>query len=609
MKKNILFVLIICLLLSISAVFADDFTDVMQAGVLRFGHHMDYAPFVYTDQNGSMTGIDVAMMEEVARRMGVSLQTVPLAWDGIIDALNFGQADVIGGGLSRTDERAGQIDFTRTYLTGQAVFICLNGYYKPDQITLHNFYQAKIGVEKGSNFEKWIHTYLVKPGFVQQNDVYAYGSISDVMKALNNAAVNLVILDQDLYESLYKDTGKYKIFYDGFQTEEYAYGLRTGSTITPVINSYLTAMINDGTAQAIANRFFSSDLNESQISRPQNTQPAAVSTAAAVPTASASGSCYNGMAFVADVSVTDGKSLNPGETFRKTWQIKNSGTCVWTKNYRIEPVSGTNMGNSGFQFPLDVQPGGVVEIYADMIAPSAPGTYTANWQMRSPQGAYFGDNLLVNISVNGDSQQDGQTRVIPVINYFYADSYEGTMGDGTTVYWSVDKAGGIDIYVDGSHLERRTEASGSAPVNAAIQSPGVHEIKLIAHSVTDDATETIWYSMKGDNNDGQQQVIPEIDYFYADPDSGFSGDATVVYWSASNAIGVTIYVDGYNIIDGPAEGSYQLQAPIQGEGLHEIKLVAHSLTDDDYDTTYFTMFYDPSYGGGFEEGDYYDSEN
>lgn len=516
MKKCFLILIMFVFLMSISMVYADDLSEITQSGVLRFGHHLDYAPFVYEDSNGVTTGIDIALMEEVARRMGVRLQSIPLAWDGITDSLQLGQSDVIGGGLSRTDERAEKIDFTRTYFTGQAVFICLDAYYKPEQITLHNFYQAKIGVEKGSNFEQWIRTYLVKPGYVHQSDVYAYGNISDLMRALNNAAVNLIILDQDLYESLYKGTEKYKIFYEGFQTEEYAYGLRKGSTLTPVINSHLSDMIKDGTAQAIVNRFFSSDLPEAQLIRPQAAQPAAApempAAAPAVPTAvsavaPAPGACINGMAFVADVSVTDGQAFNPGETFRKTWRIKNNGTCAWTKDYRFELVSGTNMGTNGFQFPIEVQPGGIIEIYADLIAPATPGSYKGNWQMRSPQGESFGQIIWVDIRVNGDSpaipQDDGQTRTIPV-----------------------------------------------------------------------------------------------IDYFYADPDFGFSGDSTTIYWSASNAAGVTIYVDGYLIENGFASGSYQLQAPIQGEGEHEIELVAHSVTDDVYASIWFTMYKDPSYGGG-----------
>ena len=91
-------------------------------------------------------------------------------------------------------------------------------------------------------------------------------------------------------------------------------------------------------------------------------------------------------------------------------------------------------------------------------------------------------------------------------------------------------------------------------------------------------------------NDGQTQVIPQIDYFYADSYSGYSGDGTTVYWSTTNAGGVTLSVDGYDLGNNSTSGSYQLQAPLQGAGTHTITLTAHSVTDSTSSSITYTMY-------------------
>ena len=52
MKKNLLWIILIVLLLAVSAVSADDLTEVKEAGVLRFGAPLEYIPFVFEDEAG-----------------------------------------------------------------------------------------------------------------------------------------------------------------------------------------------------------------------------------------------------------------------------------------------------------------------------------------------------------------------------------------------------------------------------------------------------------------------------------------------------------------------------------------------------------------------------
>ena len=189
MKKIFLSIITVFILLTISAVSADDLADVKQAGILRFGAPLEYIPFVFEDENGNTSGMDIALMEEVCRRMGVRLQKTSFARDGIIDALNLGQIDVLGGGMSKTDSRAQRIDFTRTYYNGEAQVIALASLPKPQIVNLDSFRGMKIGVVKGSIGEKLYEAKI----YLLSADLFAWTIIIIILSVLMEKAFLLLL--------------------------------------------------------------------------------------------------------------------------------------------------------------------------------------------------------------------------------------------------------------------------------------------------------------------------------------------------------------------------------------------------------------------------------
>ncbi len=599
MKKIIAFVMILIFILSFAAVHADDLADVQKAGVLRFGVPPEYIPFIVFGDDGSQTGIDIALMEEIGRRMGVQIKVVNLAFDGIIDSLNIGQVDVIGGAISKTEERMKLIDFTRVYYSGDAQFIGLSSLSKPASVDLSSFRDMKIGVQKGTSFDQWVKTNLVGGGYVSPWNVYTYSSAADQVKALDRKDVDLILLDQDVYESLYRDTGKYQIFYDGFAKENYAFGLRKDSSLTAVVNGHLTDMLKDGTAQTIANRYFSMNYKEAETTIARPSQIATPTPNAApvvvVPTQSPAASCINGMTFVSDVTITDGHQVYQGESFRKTWRVKNSGTCTWTNDYSFVYVSGDQMSGRNIYVPTTVAPGQTVDLSVDLIAPYADGTYRGYWQMRSQQGSNFGETIWVKVRV-GNSQPvqptarpDGQYYAPINIKYFYPDYYAGNAGDCVRTYWAAEGASIVEVTVDGVSLYKGDVVNpGSLKLCGPMTENGTHDVVLHAFNVTADAYSSFQYTAEGQNGNDR----PEINYFYAASDQGHMGDTTTVYWSvSSNTSVVYIYVDETLIEESYDKvGEAPVQATIQRVGKHKIKLIARNVIDDVSATITYTMY-------------------
>lgn len=124
-------------------------------------------------------------------------------------------------------------------------------------------------------------------------------------------------------------------------------------------------------------------------------------TQSVLPTIASGGSTCNNSTYVADVTIPDGTIMKPGEDFKKTWSIQNSGTCAWTEGYVFAFASGDEM--DGYDLPIaknqSVAPGQIVEMTINMTAHVAEGTYIGYWRMRDPQGNYFGATLYYKIKV------------------------------------------------------------------------------------------------------------------------------------------------------------------------------------------------------------------
>ena len=122
--------------------------------------------------------------------------------------------------------------------------------------------------------------------------------------------------------------------------------------------------------------------------------------------------------FVDDVTVPDGTTFTPGETFTKTWRIKNNGSCTWTTSYRMVFDSGVSLGApASFNLPASVPPEGVVDVSVQMKAPETEGEYTTYWKMQNASGITFGfgesreKTIWVKIKVARAAQPFAVTRV------------------------------------------------------------------------------------------------------------------------------------------------------------------------------------------------------
>ena len=105
-------------------------------------------------------------------------------------------------------------------------------------------------------------------------------------------------------------------------------------------------------------------------------------------------------------TIEDGTEFETGESFTKTWRLKNTGTCTWNTGYKLVFVEGDKMGGPGSQNLTQlVAPGEQVDITVDLEAPGSAGTYKGTWQVQDDDGQAFVYNIWVEIEAVEPSEE------------------------------------------------------------------------------------------------------------------------------------------------------------------------------------------------------------
>jgi hypothetical protein len=120
----------------------------------------------------------------------------------------------------------------------------------------------------------------------------------------------------------------------------------------------------------------------------------------ATPTRAATVSSCDNSLFVSDVTIPDNTVMTPGQSFTKTWSIKNAGTCNWTTSYKVAFLSGESMGSTATAITSAVNANHADNISIKLVAPITKGTYTGYFIMQNAAGKSFGASFYVTIVVS-----------------------------------------------------------------------------------------------------------------------------------------------------------------------------------------------------------------
>ena len=90
----------------------------------------DYAPYEFyaldEEGNPSLAGFDMALAKYIADYLGLTLEVIPMDFNGIVGEMAAGTADLAIAGLSPDPDREDSMDFSDMYYEGKQAFITTN---------------------------------------------------------------------------------------------------------------------------------------------------------------------------------------------------------------------------------------------------------------------------------------------------------------------------------------------------------------------------------------------------------------------------------------------------------------------------------------------------
>ena len=232
---------------------ADDTTaagDDEAAKVLKMGTNAAFPPYEYKEGD-AFVGIDVEIATAIAAELGMTLEIVDMEFDSIITSVQQGEVDFGMAGMTITDERLLEVNFTSSYATGVQSVIVAEG---SDIATIDDLAGKKIGVQLGTTGD------IYATGDYGADFVTAYGKGADAVIALKGGDVDAVIIDNEPAKAFVAENEGLKILDTDYAIEDYAIAVKKENTdLLDKINAALETLTSNGTIDSIISKYIKAE--------------------------------------------------------------------------------------------------------------------------------------------------------------------------------------------------------------------------------------------------------------------------------------------------------------------------------------------------------------
>ncbi len=233
--------------------FADGRTldEITADGKIIMATNAEFEPFEYKD-NDTIVGIDADIAAEIASALGVELEISDIAFESTIPALQAGKADFIAAGMTVTEDRKKNVDFTDPYFNAsQAILVA-----KDSEIAKPEDLEGKtVGVQTGTTGDMYC-TNEDGTSEVKVGEVKRYEKGMDAASDLMAGRIDAVVIDNFVAQQLAeKNPDKIVKLDDALTEEEYAIALPKDSELTAKFNEILKDLTDSGKLDEIESKY------------------------------------------------------------------------------------------------------------------------------------------------------------------------------------------------------------------------------------------------------------------------------------------------------------------------------------------------------------------
>ena len=257
MKKIISLVMVLVMATAVFSACGSKSSDSKSGGDGKQGLSMatnaEFPPYEYVEGE-DVVGIDVDIAQAIADKLGMELKVDNMNFDSIIPAITSGKDAIGAAGMTVTDERKKNVDFTDSYATGVQVVIVR----EDSKITDVKDLTTKgadntIGVQLGTTGDIYCTSDIQDKGF---GKVQQFNKGADAVQALVSGKIDCVVIDNQPAKEFVKANKGLKILDTEYVTEDYAIAVAKDNTeLKDKINGALNELKAEGTIQKILDKY------------------------------------------------------------------------------------------------------------------------------------------------------------------------------------------------------------------------------------------------------------------------------------------------------------------------------------------------------------------
>lgn len=263
MKKSVKLLLVLSLLL-ITLLAACGTSEDNKAGsgdsegkeILVMGTSADYPPYEYIDtaKGEEIIGFDVDIANYIADQLGFELQIKDMDFGGLVPALTNERVDFVLAGMTPTEERLENVDFSEIYYVAQQMIVTKEG----NEITsLEDLKGKKLGVQLGSIQVDLANDIAEEVGDVE---VLERNKITDLIQELKANRIDAAVIEDKVAEghlNANSDLTAFVIVEEGEAGSAIAFP--KGSELKDQFNEVLQEMFDNGKMEELIEKWFRSE--------------------------------------------------------------------------------------------------------------------------------------------------------------------------------------------------------------------------------------------------------------------------------------------------------------------------------------------------------------
>ncbi len=215
-----------------------------------------FPPYEFYDDNNEIVGIDMEIMQLICDKLGYEMKIEDMEFDTIIAAVQSGKAQVGAAGMTVTEDRLLEVNFSDTYAKSKQVIIVPEGseITGPDDLN-----GKKVGVQLGTTGDLYV-TWDIEDGVYEGTTVEQYQNGITAVQALNTGKIDAVVIDVEPAKVFVSQNEGLQILEAEYIEEEYAYAVAKDNTkLLDEINTVLAEIKANGELQAIIDKYIAAE--------------------------------------------------------------------------------------------------------------------------------------------------------------------------------------------------------------------------------------------------------------------------------------------------------------------------------------------------------------